>query len=85
MLTHACITTLWLVFPVYSQEIYRDTRHHDGQTNTADRRLRVEGEDQEESPKQQVDHRPEQVHLQGRESVFQKSEILKSTQICQMA
>lgn len=76
MLTHGCIATLWLVFPVYSQEIYWDTRHHDDQSNNADHRLRVEGEDQQESPEQQVDHRPDQVHLQGGESAFQKSEIL---------
>lgn len=62
-LTHRDIKTLWLVFPVDSQEINRDTRHHDGQTNTADHRLRVEGEGQQSGPEEQVDHWPDQAHL----------------------
>jgi len=62
-LTNSNIQTLWLVFPIDSQEIYGDTGQHDSQTSTADDRLRVEGEDQQEGPDQQVEHRPYQVHL----------------------
>lgn len=68
-LTDGYITAGWLVLPVDSQEIHRDARHHDGQTDTTDQRLRVEGEDQEEGPKQHVDHRPGQVHLDNNGSL----------------
>lgn len=66
-LTNTCIKALWLVLPVDSQEIHRDACHHDGQTNTTDHRLRVERKDQQEGPEQQVDHRPNQVHLEDGE------------------
>lgn len=56
--------TLWLVFPVDSQEIHGDASHHDSQANTADHKLRVEGKDQQEGPEQQVNHWPHQAHLE---------------------
>lgn len=69
-LTNSRITTLWLVFPVDSQKIHRHGCHHDGQTSTAHHRLGVEGKDQQEGPKQEVDHWPHQAHLEDEGSVL---------------
>lgn len=62
-LTNKCIETLGLVFPVHAQEIDRDTSKHDGQANATHHRLRVQREDQQEGPEQQVDDRPHQTDL----------------------
>ncbi len=66
-LTDSNIKTPWLVFPVHPQEVHRDACQHDGQTDTADHGLRVEREDQQEGPEQQVDHWPYQAHLEEEE------------------
>lgn len=62
-LTNKCIKTLGFVFPVHAQEIDRDTSKHDGQANATHHRLRVQREDQQEGPEQQVDDRPHQTDL----------------------
>lgn len=69
-LTNGSITTLWLVFPVDSQEIYRDTCHHDSQAGTTDQWLGVERKDQQEGPEQQVDDWPYKAHLKGEGTVL---------------
>lgn len=57
------IKALWFVVPVNSQEINWDPSQHDGQANTTHHRLRVQREDEEEGPKEEVNNWPNETDL----------------------
>lgn len=63
--TNKSVKALWLVVPVDSQEIDGDTGEHDGEADAAHHGLRVEGEDEQEGPEQEVNYRPYQADLRG--------------------
>lgn len=63
--TNKSVKALWLVVPVYSQEIDWDTGEHDGEADAAHQGLRVEGEDEQEGPEEEVNYRPYQADLRG--------------------
>lgn len=62
-LTNKCVEALWLVVPVDSQEVDGDTGQHDGQPDAAHHGLRVQGEDEQEGPEDQVNHGPDKANL----------------------
>ena len=64
MLTKASVEPLGLVLPVDTQVVDWDARQHDQQPDATHQGLRVEREDQQEAPEQQVDDRPHQADLQ---------------------
>ena len=64
MLTEASVEPLGLVLPVDAQVVDGDARQHDQQADATHQGLRVEGEDQQEAPEQQVDDGPRQTDLQ---------------------
>lgn len=49
--------------PVDSKEVDRDTSEHDGETDATHHRLRVKGEDEQESPEDEVNDRPNKANL----------------------
>lgn len=61
--TNKGVEALWLVVPVHAQEVDRDASEHDGQPDTTDYGLRVQGEDKQEGPEEQVDNWPNQTDL----------------------
>ena len=64
MLTEASVEPLGLVLPVDAQVVDGHARQHDQQADATHQGLRVEREDQQEAPEQQVDDRPHQADLQ---------------------
>lgn len=61
--TNEVIDTLWLVSPIHSQKVHRYTSEHDDQSHSADHRLRVQAEAQQQDPEQEITHRNQQTHL----------------------
>lgn len=57
------VEALGLVVPVDSQEIDGDASQHDGEADATHHRLRVEGEDEQEGPEDEVNDRPYQADL----------------------
>lgn len=64
-LTNKGVKALGFVVPVNSQEINRDPSQHDGQANTTHHGLRVQREDEEEGPEEEVNNWPNETDLQG--------------------
>lgn len=62
-LTNECVEALWLVVPVDSQEVDGDTGQHDGQADATHHGLRVQGEDEQEGPEDEVNHGPDKANL----------------------
>lgn len=57
-LTNEGVEALRLVVPVDSQEVDGDAGQHDGQADAAHHGFRVEGEDEQEGPEDEVNDRP---------------------------
>lgn len=55
-----------LIIPIDSQEIDGDSSQHDGQADAAHHRLRVQREDEQESPEDKVNDRPYKADLEER-------------------
>lgn len=67
-----------LVVPVDSQEIDGDASEHDGQADAAHHGLRVEREDEQEGPEDEVNHRPNQADLEERKKIeFINTHVVK--------
>jgi len=64
-LTDDGVEALGLVVPVDAQEVDGHAGQHDGQADAAHHGLRVQGEDEQEGPEQQVDDGPDQADLEG--------------------
>lgn len=62
-LTNEDIKALRLVVPVDSQEVDGDAGQHDGQADAAHHGLGVQGEDEQESPEDEVNHGPDKANL----------------------
>lgn len=60
------IKALGLVVPVDSQEVDGHASQHDGQASATHHGLRVEGEDEQEGPEQEVNDWPDQADLKER-------------------
>lgn len=65
-LTNEGVEAVRLVVPVDSQEIDGDPSQHDGQANAAHHRFRVQREDEQESPEDEVNNRPEEADLEDK-------------------
>lgn len=59
------VEALGLVVPVDAQEVDGHAGQHDGQADAAHHGLRVQREDEQEGPEQQVDDGPDQADLEG--------------------
>lgn len=66
LLTHKCVEALRLVVPVDTQEVDGHTSQHYGQADATNHRLRVQRENKQKSPEQQIDHRPHQADLKSK-------------------
>lgn len=62
-LTNECIEALRLIVPVDPQEVDGDASQHDGQADPAHHGLGVQGEDEQEGPEDEVNHRPDKANL----------------------
>lgn len=79
--TNEGVEALGLVVPVDPQEVDRDSSQHDSHAEATHHRLRVQREDEQEGPEQQVDHWPHQAHLKtGQPTIYTISYIIKFTQ-----
>lgn len=65
-LTNEGVKALWFIVPVDSQEVDRDTSQHDGQADATHHRLRVQGEDEQEGPEEEVNYWPYETDLKDR-------------------
>lgn len=69
LLAHVChlvnegVEALWLVVPVDSQEVDGDAGQHDGQADATHHGFRVQGEDEQEGPEDEVNDRPYETDL----------------------
>lgn len=57
---------LWFVVPVDPQEIDGNSSKHDCKSDAAHYGLRVQGEDEQEGPEDEVNNWPYQADLKGR-------------------
>lgn len=64
-LTNEGIKALRFVLQVDPQEVDRNSSEHDGEPNAAHDGLRVQGEDEQEGPEDEVNDRPYQADLKG--------------------